>query len=216
MPVEGEACAPSNLDAAMFQSIDALSSGLKLPLWDRILRIWLNLYSRKKNETQEVTVLEFECAATDHNTRLAELEATVSILTSQVELLGNMCEDLESRSRRNNINFIGITKGAEGSALTTLFRIDWKICCNWRKRHFWFVPTVPLQRNLRRDCHLDHFLSGCTSPTSGAWSSSEKVSLLLSHSRQESLRISWPHNISGHKVSCLYQCKLLTAVLSRC
>lgn len=52
--------------------------------------------------------------ATDQSSCIEELEATVNTLTTQVERLDDQCEDLESRSRRNNIHVLGVPEVVEG------------------------------------------------------------------------------------------------------
>lgn len=44
-----------------------------------------------------------------------DLRNAVATLTREVSSLKNKCEDLESRSRRNNVRVIGLKEGAEGS-----------------------------------------------------------------------------------------------------
>ncbi|KAJ8355364.1 hypothetical protein AAFF_G00061740 [Aldrovandia affinis] len=62
--------------------------------------------------------IELERGATDHSTRITELEANVGSLTTRVTYLDNRCEDLEGRMRRNNIRLLGIPEGVEGSRPT--------------------------------------------------------------------------------------------------
>ncbi|KAK1879038.1 LINE-1 retrotransposable element ORF1 protein, partial [Dissostichus eleginoides] len=69
-------------------------------------------------EPHEATVRDLEQAATDHSTRIGELEATVDMLTSQVKRLDDKCEDPEGRSRRNNMRVMGIPEGLEGPRAT--------------------------------------------------------------------------------------------------
>lgn len=69
-------------------------------------------------EAHEATMRDLEHAATDHSTRIDELEATVGMLTSQVKRLDDKCEDLEGRSRRNNIRVMGVPEGLEGPRAT--------------------------------------------------------------------------------------------------
>lgn len=65
-----------------------------------------------------VTVQDLEHAATDRSSRIDELEATVSMLTTQVKRLDDRYEDLEGRSRRNNIHILGVPEGLEGPRAT--------------------------------------------------------------------------------------------------
>ncbi|KAJ3613996.1 hypothetical protein NHX12_017573 [Muraenolepis orangiensis] len=69
-------------------------------------------------EAHKATMRDLEQAATDHSTQIDELEATVGMLTSQVKRLDDKCEELEGRSRRNNIRAMGIPEGLEGPRAT--------------------------------------------------------------------------------------------------
>lgn len=57
---------------------------------------------------------DLERAATDQDGRLSTLEASVNSLTLQVGTLTRKCEDLEGRSRLNNIRLVGVPEGSEG------------------------------------------------------------------------------------------------------
>lgn len=70
------------------------------------------ILQRLKDHDQ--TVLELERACTDNGTELSRLNSTVNSLKAQVKLLSDKCEDLEGRSRRNNIRLIGVPEGVEG------------------------------------------------------------------------------------------------------
>lgn len=59
-------------------------------------------------DSHEAAVRDLEQAANDHSSRISELEATVSKLTARVNRLDDKCEDLESRSRRNNIRVVSV------------------------------------------------------------------------------------------------------------
>lgn len=65
-------------------------------------------------DSHEAAVRDLEQAANDHSSRISELEATVSKLTARVNRLDDKCEDLESRSRRNNIRVVSVPEGVEG------------------------------------------------------------------------------------------------------
>lgn len=69
---------------------------------------------QNKLDAHGVVLSELERGASDHSTRIAELEANVGSLTSRVTYLDNRCEDLEGRMRRNNIRLLGIPEGVEG------------------------------------------------------------------------------------------------------
>lgn len=56
-----------------------------------------------------------ELSATTCSDDLTSLQCAVSVLTEEVRQLQAKCEDLEGRSRRNNIRLIGIPEGLETS-----------------------------------------------------------------------------------------------------
>lgn len=60
------------------------------------------------------TMHELEHACIDNCTKLSKLDSTVNSLEAQVKLLSEKCEDLEGRSRRNNIRLIEVPEGLEG------------------------------------------------------------------------------------------------------
>lgn len=60
------------------------------------------------------TMHELERACTDNGTELSRLDSTVNSLKAQVKLLNDKCEDLEGRSRRNNIRLVGVPESVEG------------------------------------------------------------------------------------------------------
>ncbi|CAK6983802.1 hypothetical protein L3Q82_017143 [Scomber scombrus] len=64
------------------------------------------------------TVSELERAANDHSDKLTELEAKVSTLTTLADSLTKKCDDLEGRSRWNNIRLLGLPEGSEGKQPT--------------------------------------------------------------------------------------------------
>lgn len=126
-PVAEDANAANTLDATLLQSLmDSLRSdifekidGLSTSIRSEIASVRQELKNsieplQRAVDAHEVTVLELENATTDHNTRISELEATVSMLTKQAARLEDKCEDLEGRSRRNNIRVIGVPEGVEG------------------------------------------------------------------------------------------------------
>ena len=49
---------------------------------------------------------------------LAEMEVSMSALKGEIRALQIKCEDLENRSRRNNLKMVGIAEGEEGKAPT--------------------------------------------------------------------------------------------------
>lgn len=62
----------------------------------------------------ETALKELEESASSHSDILSTLQSTVDHLTTKVKHLDEKCEDLEARSRRNNIRIIGIPEGKEG------------------------------------------------------------------------------------------------------
>ena len=73
---------------------------------------------QQKLSSHDQTIVELECASTDHRDQLTTLETMVSTLQNQVKLLTDKCEDLEGRARRNNIRLVGVPEGAEGAQPT--------------------------------------------------------------------------------------------------
>lgn len=60
------------------------------------------------------TIADLEHAVNDHDSQLLDLQANVSTLTTRVESLSKKCEDLEGRSRWNNVRLVGLPEGTEG------------------------------------------------------------------------------------------------------
>uniref|UniRef100_A0A3P9J1C5 L1 transposable element RRM domain-containing protein n=1 Tax=Oryzias latipes TaxID=8090 RepID=A0A3P9J1C5_ORYLA len=71
-----------------------------------------------KITAQNETIKSLEQSANDHDSQLTSLQATVASLTDRVGSLSQKCEDLEGRSRRNNIRVVGVPEGSEGSRAT--------------------------------------------------------------------------------------------------
>lgn len=67
---------------------------------------------------QEERLAAVEDTATKTSDGLAEMEVTVSALKGEIRTLQSKCEDLENRSRRNNLRIVGIPEGAEGKTPT--------------------------------------------------------------------------------------------------
>lgn len=59
------------------------------------------------------TVGEMEHALTECSDDIAEMKTTIECLTASVAKLENKCEDLESRSRRNNVRIVGVPEGPD-------------------------------------------------------------------------------------------------------
>lgn len=60
------------------------------------------------------SIADLERSANAHDTELSNLWSTVSKLTAAVDSLSQKCEDLEARSRWNNIRLVGLPEGIEG------------------------------------------------------------------------------------------------------
>lgn len=63
-------------------------------------------------------ISDIEHSANSQDEIIANLQATVGELTAAVDDLTKKCEDLESRSRWNNIRILGVPEGAEGTKPT--------------------------------------------------------------------------------------------------
>ncbi|KAL7835323.1 hypothetical protein SRHO_G00276700 [Serrasalmus rhombeus] len=59
------------------------------------------------------TVGEMERALTVCSDDVSEMKASIKSLTAQVNKLEDKCEDLESRSRRNNVRIVGMPEGPD-------------------------------------------------------------------------------------------------------
>ena len=96
--------------------IDSLSSELR----SEIATVRAELRSsitplQQKVDRHDDTIRELEQAASDQGDRITELEGLVQALKEQVSQANAKCEDLEGRSRRNNVRLIGIAENVEGS-----------------------------------------------------------------------------------------------------
>ncbi|KAJ8358111.1 hypothetical protein AAFF_G00032810 [Aldrovandia affinis] len=108
-----------SLKSDIFVKIDALSASLRSEISSVRQELKSSIEPLQRTvDAHEETVRDLERAATDHSTRIDELESTVSMLTSQVKRLDDKCEDLEGRSRRNNIRVLGVPEGLEGHRAT--------------------------------------------------------------------------------------------------
>lgn len=68
----------------------------------------------EKLATQRGTISDLEHSANDHEGQLTSLQAGMAKLSATVETLEKKCEDLESRSRWNNVRLVGLPEGSEG------------------------------------------------------------------------------------------------------
>lgn len=104
-----------SLKADIFGKLDSLSSSLRSEISSVRNELKESIEPlQEKIEQYGQTMLELELADTDHSSRITELETTVRKLTAQVKHLDDCCEDLEGRSRRNNIRLVGLPEGLEG------------------------------------------------------------------------------------------------------
>ncbi|KAI3352570.1 hypothetical protein L3Q82_005506 [Scortum barcoo] len=67
-----------------------------------------------KVTSHDKTIADLERSANDYGDKLINLEATVATLTTLADSLSKKCEDLEGRSRLNNVRLVGIPEGTEG------------------------------------------------------------------------------------------------------
>lgn len=63
---------------------------------------------------QEERLAAVEDSATKTSNASAAMEVTVTTLKGEIRVLQNKCEDLENRSRGNNLRIICIAEGEEG------------------------------------------------------------------------------------------------------
>lgn len=98
------------------KKIDSLSSELRSEIVTvrQEVKDWLGPLQQKVDANAD-TVRELERSASDHSDRITEMQSVISTLQKQVVQLDAKCEDLEGRSRRNNIRLVGLPEGVEGS-----------------------------------------------------------------------------------------------------
>ncbi|KAK7912984.1 hypothetical protein WMY93_013195 [Mugilogobius chulae] len=65
-------------------------------------------------DRHDQTIQQIETSMNDMQSRLLELESTCTLLKKDNEALKRKTDDLENRSRRNNIRVIGLPEKAEG------------------------------------------------------------------------------------------------------
>lgn len=132
VPVEEvEARGQGAISAALLQNmLDSLSTdictkidGLSASLRAEISAVRQELFNsitplQQSLVSHSETLRELERSSTDHATQLTELQSTVAKLTAQAKHLEDKSEDLEARSRRNNVRISGIPEGSEGTQPT--------------------------------------------------------------------------------------------------
>ncbi|CAL9691562.1 unnamed protein product [Knipowitschia caucasica] len=72
----------------------------------------------KKLDAYEPRLTDMEAGLSDHSDRLDHLERRVGILEKEKSELQAKTEDLENRSRRNNLRIIGLPENSEGRDAT--------------------------------------------------------------------------------------------------
>lgn len=95
-------------------NIDSLSSDLRSEI-SSVRKELKHTIKPLQLSSHDQTIAELECPSTDHSDQLIALDSTNSALEAQVKLLTDKCEDLEGRSRRNNIRLVGVLGGIEGA-----------------------------------------------------------------------------------------------------
>ncbi|CAM4608991.1 unnamed protein product [Leuciscus chuanchicus] len=68
-----------------------------------------------KSQTLQAKITDIEEAATTHSDSISQLEQQVANLSAEVVSLKQKNEDLEGRSRRNNIRITGVREGSEAT-----------------------------------------------------------------------------------------------------
>uniref|UniRef100_A0AAV2KW34 Transposase element L1Md-A101/L1Md-A102/L1Md-A2 n=1 Tax=Knipowitschia caucasica TaxID=637954 RepID=A0AAV2KW34_KNICA len=99
-------------------TFDSKMDTLTLTLRSEILSVKAELKANVNSiqtlvETQGATIKDLEVSATSCSDELTSLQASVCDLAEEVKQLQSKCEDLEGRSRRNNIRLIGLAEGLE-------------------------------------------------------------------------------------------------------
>ena len=122
---DGSMEANEEANGAMLQSIKVMMDDLRSDIFSNFESTVAKVVRKevadalKPMETQLVahgqTIMELERAANDQSDVIQQLQATVSSLTKLVDSLTEKCDDLESRSRLNNVRLIGLAEGLEGS-----------------------------------------------------------------------------------------------------
>lgn len=65
-------------------------------------------------DRQSESISDLEHSASEHSDKLTDMHANMAKLSAAVETLTKKCEDLEARSRWNNIQVVGLPEGTEG------------------------------------------------------------------------------------------------------
>lgn len=131
-PPAPDECEPSN--KALLTAINSIKSELCTTLDTRISEIFTTIRGEISSLNQSIqasisdmkndlarhdnTLTELQDCASGHSDTIATLEATVERLCTDLKRLDEKCEDLEARSRRNNVRISGIPEGTEGPRMT--------------------------------------------------------------------------------------------------
>lgn len=101
------------------QKIDSLSTDLRSEIATvrTDVKSWMEPLQQMV-ETNTSTIKELERASSDHSDRITELENLIMSLSDRITHLDAKCEDLEGRSRRNNLRLVGLPEGSESSRPT--------------------------------------------------------------------------------------------------
>lgn len=103
----------TELQAALADNLSSMKSelhGVKAELANSIANIQCDVNALKH------TVGEVETALTTCSDDVTTLQAKVEHLSAEVVKLENRCEDLEARSRRNNIRIMGVPEDSAASS----------------------------------------------------------------------------------------------------
>lgn len=71
----------------------------------------------------ESTVVEMETSLSTYSDDIASLQSKVELLSAELLRVDNKCEDLEARSRRNNIRIIGVPEDSTSSSMMSAVSI---------------------------------------------------------------------------------------------
>ncbi|KAI4881086.1 hypothetical protein NFI96_012676, partial [Prochilodus magdalenae] len=92
-----------------------------------ILMVRTELQPYQNSITTELAALKIMSVCSDD---IATLQREVARLKAQSELLENKCEDIEARSRRNNIRIVGVPESQDSSSAAILALLKKAFCLN--------------------------------------------------------------------------------------
>ena len=112
------ACAPGDGGANLTRAdMEKLLLGMEER---RISKISIQLSAdRATIDRHDETIQQMETSLNDMQTRLMKVESTCEAITRENEALKLKTDDLENKSRRNNLRITGISERAEGPRPTT-------------------------------------------------------------------------------------------------